>query len=289
MVILSITNCPPRLRGDLSKWLNEINTGVYIGKLSARVREELWDRICKNIRDGQATMIYSAANAQGFEILVHNTSWTPVDFDGITLMRRPLKQTDQTVANELKPGYSKASKYQMARKRKADAQKNYQVVLDLETTGLDAEKDHIIEIGAIKYANQEITDTFQCLIRSDRKIPEKIENLTGISNKMAQEEGVEEKEAIKKLLKFIGSYTVIGYNVKFDLEFVQIACECYHLENSIKKSKDILAIARRKIEDVENYKMDTVAQYFGIERRTKHRALEDCEIAYRIYSKLNEM
>ena len=49
MIVVTLTDCPPRLRGDLSKWLLEINTGVYVGQLNKRVREELWKRICDNL------------------------------------------------------------------------------------------------------------------------------------------------------------------------------------------------------------------------------------------------
>ena len=51
MIVVTLTDCPPRLRGDLSKWLLEINTGVYVGQLNKRVREELWKRICDNLPD----------------------------------------------------------------------------------------------------------------------------------------------------------------------------------------------------------------------------------------------
>lgn len=56
MIVVTLTDCPPRLRGDLSKWLLEINTGVYVGQLNKRVREELWKRICDNLPRGRATM-----------------------------------------------------------------------------------------------------------------------------------------------------------------------------------------------------------------------------------------
>ena len=46
MIVVSLTNCPPKLRGDLTKGLIEINAGVYVGRVSARVRDELWQRIC---------------------------------------------------------------------------------------------------------------------------------------------------------------------------------------------------------------------------------------------------
>ena len=49
MIVITLSDCPPKVRGDLSKWLIEINTGVYVGQVSARVREELWKRICENL------------------------------------------------------------------------------------------------------------------------------------------------------------------------------------------------------------------------------------------------
>ena len=90
IVVVAITNCPPKLRGDLSKWLFEVNTGVYTGNLSSRVRDAVWDRICQNIGSGSATMVFSAGNEQNLDFRVCNSSWTPVDYDGIKLMRRPL-------------------------------------------------------------------------------------------------------------------------------------------------------------------------------------------------------
>lgn len=56
-----MTNCPPKLRGDLSKWLCEINTGVYVGNVSSRVRDALWERVCQNLKNGQATLVFTTA------------------------------------------------------------------------------------------------------------------------------------------------------------------------------------------------------------------------------------
>lgn len=89
MIVVTLTDCPPALRGDLTKWLLEINTGVYVGQLNARVRDELWKRICAHLPKGRATMVYSANNEQRMEFRVHNTVWQPVDFEGLTLMLRP--------------------------------------------------------------------------------------------------------------------------------------------------------------------------------------------------------
>ena len=93
-----MTNCPPRLRGDLSKWLCEINTGVYVGNVSSRVRDALWDRVCQNLKNGQATLVFTTAGEQRMDFRTHNTTWEAVDFDGIKLMRRPLPQQGCTAA-----------------------------------------------------------------------------------------------------------------------------------------------------------------------------------------------
>ena len=101
-----MTNCPPKLRGDLSKWLCEINTGVYVGNVSSRVRDALWERVCQNLKNGQATLVFTAAGEQRMDFRTHNTTWETVDFDGIKLMRRPLPQTQQSQI-DLKPGSAK--------------------------------------------------------------------------------------------------------------------------------------------------------------------------------------
>ena len=113
--MLTMTNCPPRLRGDLSKWLCEINTGVYVGNVSSRVRDALWDRVCQNLKNGQATLVFTTAGEQRMDFRTHNTTWEAVDFDVIKLMRRPLPLAEQNQI-DLKPGFSKAAQQQYARR-----------------------------------------------------------------------------------------------------------------------------------------------------------------------------
>ena len=90
MIILQLNACPAGVRGDVTKWLMEISTGVYVGQLTARSRDALWNRICKHAGAGSAVMVFSAHNEQGFRYYVHNSMWQPIDFEGISLMRRPL-------------------------------------------------------------------------------------------------------------------------------------------------------------------------------------------------------
>ena len=111
-----MTNCPPRLRGDLSKWLCEINTGVYVGNVSSRVRDALWDRVCQNLKNGQATLVFTTAGEQRMDFRTHNTTWEAVDFDGIKLMRRPAAAGCRQRQIDLKPGFSKAAQQQYGRR-----------------------------------------------------------------------------------------------------------------------------------------------------------------------------
>ena len=286
--MITMTDCPPRLRGDLSKWLCEINTGVYVGHVSRRVREALWERICQNLKNGRATMVFTANGEQKMAFCVHNTAWSPVDLDGITLMRRPLphmlgRDTD------LKPGFSKAAKHRMAEKQKyAQAKKESYVVLDLETTGLQAATDEIIEIGAIQIKNGVAEKTFSCLVQCEKQLPQQIIALTGITEDMLQDRGIALENALAEFLDFIGSETLVGYNISFDMNFLRAACKRFNRQIPTNRCIDLLNISRRKVAGVVNYKLDTLASFFLLSERTAHRALEDCKLAHAIYQKLNE-
>jgi len=109
MIVLTLSNCPVSLRGDLSKWLVEINTGVFVGRVSARVRERLWERVQDSVKQGRATLVYTMKNEQHMEFRVHNSEWEPIDFDGIKLMLRPSPDRIKKQGS-LRLGYSNASK-----------------------------------------------------------------------------------------------------------------------------------------------------------------------------------
>lgn len=115
MVVLVLTAVPPGLRGFLTRCLLEISAGVFVGKVSKRVRELLWARTEKMVRTGRAIMVFSARNEQGLSFLVHGHHWEPIDVDGITLMLRPHENSRPATppgADTRAPrtGWSKASK-----------------------------------------------------------------------------------------------------------------------------------------------------------------------------------
>ena len=82
------------------------------------------------------------------------------------------------------------------------------VVLDLEMTGLSAKTDQIIEIGAIRICDGQIADSFACIVNSHCHVPERIVELTGITDEMVRE-GMERDEAISRLLDFIQGYITL--------------------------------------------------------------------------------
>lgn len=290
MIVVVLSKCPPKLRGDLSKWLMEINTGVYVGKLSSRVRDELWKRICDNIGDGRASMVFSTNNEQGLDFYVHNTTWKPVDFEGIKLIRKPSLEQSHNAKVEYN---SKASLYNAVRRRTvSEAKKKLQngyIVLDVETTGLNSEIDEIIEIGAIHVAGGSVADELSMLVKIDRPIPEKITKFTGISDWNLMNSGTELRDAVNKLIEFIGDRRIVGYNISFDMAFINEACRKIGIRRIENTCTDVLELARRSIDDIKDYKMRTVAEYFGFDASQQHRALSDCRTTYEIYQKLNEI
>lgn len=112
MMTLVLTACPPGLRGDLTKWLMEISPGVFVGRPSARIRDQLWLRAVELCKDGKVILVHSANNEQGLEYRVHNHDWTPVDVEGVTLMLRPAEPE----APRRRTGWSTARTMQRARR-----------------------------------------------------------------------------------------------------------------------------------------------------------------------------
>ena len=288
MIVVSMTNCPPKLRGDLSKWLLEINTGVYVGHVNAKVREALWKRICDNIKDGQATMVFTTNNEQHMDFYVHNTSWCPVEFDGIKLMKHPDKFAPSS-QDSLKPGFSDAAKRLMAKRRRRKNSDNGYVILDIETTGLSAENDDIIEVGALEIRNGEMICEYEALIYSEKVLATFIEKLTGIDNMLLKEKGRDISVVLTELFEIISGKTVVAYNIPFDLGFLEVASEKHGICMPCIKTLDLLDEAKNKVTGVDNYRLETVAQWLGVRRKQQHRALDDCHFLHEVILKLNEL
>ncbi|MBN1891894.1 MAG: type I-E CRISPR-associated endoribonuclease Cas2 [Clostridiales bacterium] len=292
MIVIVLSDCPPAIRGDLTKWFQEINTGVYVGQVNARVRERVWKRIRESAINGRATIAYSAQNEQGMNFHVHNTSWEPIDFDGLKLMLRPSQTRIQRTDN-LSQGYSNAAKRRRSKtfakcnREQSDSPKTY-VVLDLETTGVSSARDEIIEIGAVLVSGNRVVDQYHAYVRTQVKIPRHIRELTGITDLTLEKEGKELSESLPELLKFIGDRPMLMHKADFDTGFLRVACEHINMPMFPNECIDTLQLARRIIKDVKNYKLETLLEYFGIDVDNMHRAIADCMATKRLYDKLIE-
>lgn len=87
MMVIVVSNAPPRLRGRLAVWLLEIRAGVYVGRFSRRVRERIWRQVEAGIGEGDAVMCWAAPTDQGFDFAtVGRNRRMPRDFDGLKLV-----------------------------------------------------------------------------------------------------------------------------------------------------------------------------------------------------------
>lgn len=87
MMVVVVSNAPPRLRGRLAAWLVEIRAGVYVGDYSARTREMIWDQVLAGLETGDAVMVWKAPTDQGYDFRTAGKNRrTPVDFDGLKLV-----------------------------------------------------------------------------------------------------------------------------------------------------------------------------------------------------------
>ncbi|NLD52375.1 MAG: type I-E CRISPR-associated endoribonuclease Cas2 [Clostridiales bacterium] len=291
MLVITLTDCPAVLRGDLTQWLQEISTGVYVGQVGARIREQLWKRIQENIKTGRATMVFSADNEQRMDFRVYNTSWEPIDFDGLKLMLRPSPKRT-AACTQLKTGFSNAAKAQMARraqKRQSNPLPDRYAVIDLETTGLNPSEHEIIELAALAIEHSRVLAEFHTLVKPHKHIPQTILDLTGITVDQFASEGRELSEALPEFLAFLRDMPIVSHNAAFDLGYIRTACASLGLPLFSARCIDTLALARQLLDDVENYKLSTLLAHFGIRSTGAHRAAADCHSAWQLYEKLIEI
>jgi CRISPR-associated protein Cas2 len=294
MIVITVTNCPASLRGDLTKWLLEISAGVFVGQVSARVRDNIWERIKENVKTGKAIMVFSAKNEQRLSFKVHNHDWEPIDFDGIKLILRPSPSRLKKL-NEPQYGFSNAAKHQMAKHqaRKARSRSSVTqypdsyVVVDVETTGLSPVDDEIIEIGAIKVVDKEEIAEYSALIKIDIAVPLRIAKLTGISTELLQEKGRDMVAVMAEFLEFISELPLVAHNATFDLGFIHDSCSKCGLEMGSNRVIDTLPLARKVVADVGDYKLQTLAKHFNINITDKpHRVIQDCRTTKLLFENL---
>ena len=160
------------------------------------------------------------------------------------------------------------------------------VVFDIETTGLSFVSDKIIEIGAVRYKNGEITDRFDTFVNPGTKIPDEIVKLTSITDDMvADAPGI--KEALTAFLDFCKDTVLVAHNASFDTTFIRAACGGAGLEFT-NTYLDTYAISRFVNTDLKKHNLEALRDYFGLDDFHHHRASDDAAITAEIFGKMCE-
>lgn len=162
------------------------------------------------------------------------------------------------------------------------------ICFDLETTGLNAASDRIIEIGAVRIKNHEILDEFCTFVNPETNIPDRITEITGINSNMIKG-APKEKEAIQEFIKFCGrSPVLVAHNANFDVSFIKATCKRLGINFSFTYV-DSVPMSRCLIMSIKNHKLDTVAKYLKIPEFNHHRASDDARALAYIFIKLLKM
>ncbi|MCI8327026.1 MAG: PolC-type DNA polymerase III, partial [Lachnospiraceae bacterium] len=161
------------------------------------------------------------------------------------------------------------------------------VVFDLETTGFSPNTCKIIEIGAVKIENGEITDRFSEFVNPRVPIPYKIEELTGIRDDMVMHAKTIE-EILPEFMAFCGEAVMIAHNAEFDMSFIRKNCQDQGIFCDFTVG-DTVAMAHVLLPTLHRYKLDTVAKALKISLENHHRAVDDAECTAYIFLKFIEM
>lgn len=157
------------------------------------------------------------------------------------------------------------------------------VVFDLETTGLSAVNDRIIEIGAVKIINGTITERFSTFVNPDIPIPFAIEELTGINDRMVLE-APKIETVLPEFLSFCQDCLLVAHNAAFDVAFVTAKAAQMNITVDFTVL-DTVALARLLLPDLNKYKLDSVAKALNISLENHHRAVDDANATAEIFLK----
>ncbi|MBQ9938528.1 MAG: PolC-type DNA polymerase III, partial [Oscillospiraceae bacterium] len=160
------------------------------------------------------------------------------------------------------------------------------IVFDLETTGLSAAKERIIEIGAVKIAGGEILGSFNTFVDPEKSISPEIVKLTGIDDRMVAG-APKEAEALEKFFEFCGDRVLIAHNAPFDVGFLKAAVKRLGIEREFKYI-DTLPMCRTVYPELKKYRLGDMVKYFDLPEFDSHRADADAGALAGVYFKLCE-
>ncbi len=162
------------------------------------------------------------------------------------------------------------------------------VVFDFETTGFNAGGiDSIIEIGAVKICNGEIIDRFDELINPGRPLPKKITELTNITDEMLKDKDTEEN-AVKRFVAWVGDLPMVAHNAKFDVSFLEMAYQKYHLGTFQNPVIDTLELSRTMDNTYARHSLSALVKRYEVpwDESAHHRGDYDAEGTALVFHKM---
>ncbi|MEC5267716.1 PolC-type DNA polymerase III [Heyndrickxia coagulans] len=159
------------------------------------------------------------------------------------------------------------------------------VVFDVETTGLSAVYDTIIEIAAVKIRDGEVVDTFERFANPGRPLSNTIIELTHITDDMLKD-APDISEVLKEYNEWIGDAVLVAHNASFDTGFLNVGLKKAGLPKSNNPVIDTLELGRFLYPDFKNYRLNTLAKKFNVELTQHHRAIYDTEATGHIFLKM---
>ena len=170
--------------------------------------------------------------------------------------------------------------------KKQDIDTTY-CVLDLETTGFSFRTEKITEIGIMKIKNGEVLDEFSCFVNPEKPIPQRVVEVTNITDDMVKDAETIDK-VFPKMMDFIRDSVLVAHNADFDIGFLKYnAGELgYTLDNTYL---DTLRLAKELFPDYKKYKLGIIAENLGIKVEVAHRALDDVDTTVKVFNIMIDM
>ncbi len=155
-------------------------------------------------------------------------------------------------------------------------------VLDLETTGISITTEKITEVGIMKVKNGEVIDEFEMFVNPEKPIPQRVVEVTNITDEMVKDAETIDK-VFPKILEFVGDSIIVAHNASFDVGFLKHNAKLlgYEFNNTYI---DTLPLAKDLFPDLKKYKLGKIADSLGIEVDVAHRALADVDTTVKVFN-----
>lgn len=160
-------------------------------------------------------------------------------------------------------------------------------VLDIETTGFSFRTEKITEVGIMKVKNGEVIDEFSCFVNPEKPIPQRVVEVTNITDDMVKDAETIDK-VMPKILEFVGDSVLVAHNADFDIGFLKYNANelGLSLDNTYL---DTLRLAKDLFPDYKKYKLCKIAENLGIKVEVAHRALDDVDTTVKVLNVMLNM